>query len=106
MEKLQTFEQFWPFYLSQHQSAINRYLHVFGLLMAIPVIYSAMVFDMLWLLFLPICGYGFAWVGHFIVEKNRPATFTYPLWSFMADFKMCYLILTGRIDQEIMALNQ
>jgi hypothetical protein len=101
MERFDSFEQFWPFYLGQHSNKTNRYLHFIGLCMAIPVIYLAFTLSWLWLLCLPVCGYGFAWIGHFVIEKNVPATFTYPVWSFMGDMKMFYLILTGKIDQEI-----
>ncbi len=100
--KFATFVEFWPFYLSEHSSLTNRRLHFFGSSLAILLVLYAFIFSNLhYLLFAPIAGYGFAWVGHFIVEKNRPATFTYPLWSLRGDFKMFTLMLTGRLDTEL-----
>ena len=102
---MQSFTQFWPFYLSQHQSATNRYLHLLGLTIAFGVALWGALFNPLLLCLLPVCGYGFAWVGHFFIEGNRPATFRYPIWSFMGDFKMCYLMLTGKLDKELEVVN-
>jgi len=91
-----SFKDFYPFYLSQHTDATCSRLHVIGtsgsLLLAIYLAYQG-----LWA-WLPSCllvGYAFAWVGHFIFEKNRPATFTYPLYSFMGDWVMLWQTLTG-----------
>ncbi|MNX92464.1 hypothetical protein D3C86_1246040 [compost metagenome] len=58
-----------------------------------------------WLLFSPLVGYGFAWVGHFAFEKNKPATFTYPLWSLRADFRLYRYMVTGRMDKELERLG-
>ena len=98
MEKAYTsFKEFYPFYLSQHANATCSRLHVIGssasLLLAVYLGYQG-----LWA-WLPLClvtGYAFAWVGHFIFEKNRPATFTYPLYSFMGDWVMLWQTLTGQ----------
>ena len=55
-----------------------------------------------WLLLLcPLLGYGFAWYGHFFLQRNVPATFTYPVWSFMGDYKMIFMMLSGRLDREL-----
>lgn len=105
MEKIQSFEQFWPFYLSQHQSALNRYLHLAGLTLGLALLIYGAIYHPLLLWLLPVCGYGFSWVGHFFIEKNRPATFQYPLWSFMCDFKMCYLMVTGGLKAELKNVN-
>lgn len=93
-----SFKDFYPFYLSQHVNSTCRRLHVVGsassLVLAIYLGYAG-----LWA-WLPAClviGYAFAWVGHFIFEKNRPATFTYPLYSFMGDWKMLWQVLTGQM---------
>ena len=96
MEKeYKRFEQLYPFYLSQHANQTNRRLHVIGTLLAIfMLIRTIFVFSFANLLLVPIVGYGFAWVGHFIFEKNKPATFKYPLFSFMGDLRMLQETLT------------
>jgi len=101
-EKFATFTEFWPFYLKEHDSLLNRRLHFVGTSLAILLFVNAFIFMMpQFLLLAPLAGYFFAWIGHFIIEKNRPATFTYPLWSLRGDFKMFVLMLTGRLDFEI-----
>lgn len=84
-----TFEQFYPFYLSQHANKINRRLHIIGTLLAIVLLIRAIFSGSIGnFLIVPIVGYGFAWVGHFMFEKNKPATFKYPLFSLRGDFRM------------------
>ena len=90
-----TFREFYPYYLSEHMNSICRGLHFIGSLCVI-VIIIASFFNIKALLFGPLCGYGFAWLGHFFFEKNRPATFTYPLYSFIGDWVMFKDILTGK----------
>jgi hypothetical protein len=94
-----TFKSFYPFYLSQHSNPISRKLHYLGTGLVIALL-VAVVINGQWqgLLLLPVLGYLFAWVGHFFFEKNRPATFTYPLYSLRADFLMLFEALTGRLD--------
>ncbi len=97
-KRYRSFAEFYPFYLSEHQHPVSRLLHVLGSLLVLALLLYAVVsghYQLLWLL--PVAGYGFAWVGHFVFEKNRPATFTYPLYSFMGDWKMLYQVLTGKI---------
>jgi hypothetical protein len=97
-----TFEEFWPFYLREHSKPRTRALHYAGTSLVVAIAAFALVTGRWWLLLaLPVAGYGFAWVAHFRVEKNRPATFTYPLWSLAADFRMWWLWLTGRIGREL-----
>jgi hypothetical protein len=75
-----------------------RALHFFGTLTGVIIaVYAVLTMHPLWLLAAPVAGYGASWIGHFFVEKNRPATFTYPLWSFRGDFKMLGLMLRGRL---------
>ena len=101
-ERLANFEEFWPFYVGEHRDPTNRGCHYAGTTGVIALLVWAIVTGTWWLAtLLPLCGYGFAWYGHFIVEKNRPATFTYPLWSLMGDFKMYGLAVTGRMRGEV-----
>lgn len=97
-----TFAQFWPFYLREHSRPATRALHYFGTSLVVAIAAYA-VATQRWLLLaaMPVAGYLFAWLAHFSVEKNRPATFTYPLWSLAADFRMWWLWLTGRLGPEL-----
>jgi len=91
-KQYKSFKQFYPFYLSEHMNPICRGLHFIGTLCVIGIIFVS--FTNIKALFIaPICGYGFAWVGHFFFEKNRPATFIYPLYSFIGDWAMFIDIL-------------
>ncbi len=93
-----TFREFYPFYLSEHRNPTCRKLHFAGTTLVIAFLVTAIVTrDAWWLLAVPVAGYGFAWVGHFAFEKNRPATFTYPAWSFMGDWVMYWQLATRRI---------
>jgi len=93
-----SFADFYPFYLSEHSSRANRRLHFIGTSLAVAaILHSLSTLDFWWLLAGAVAGYGCAWVGHFFFEKNRPATFTYPLYSFMGDWVMWKDILVGRI---------
>ena len=87
MTKYNSFKQFYPFYLSEHLNPICRGLHFIGTFFVIGIIIISF-FNIKLLCFAPILGYGFAWIGHFFFEKNHPATFTYPLYSFMGDWVM------------------
>ena len=97
-KRYQSFREFYPYYLSEHQHPVCRRLHVLGstliILIVLAVLFGASAW---WLLATPVVGYGFAWIGHFFFEHNRPATFTYPLWSLMGDWVMFKDVITGRI---------
>ncbi len=102
MREYQSFETFWPFYLREHSKPRTRAYHYIGSTLVIAVaLYAIITGQWLWLLAMPLAGYFFAWLAHFTVEKNRPATFTYPLWSLAADFKMYFLWLTNRLGPEL-----
>lgn len=99
---IRSFAEFWPYYLGEHRKPQTRALHYAGTTLVVAIAIYALVTGRLGLLItLPVAGYFFAWVGHFGVEKNRPATFTYPLWSLIADFKMWFCWLTGRLGPEL-----
>lgn len=98
-DKFKTFEEFYPFYLKEHSNKICRLLHVIGTTIVLALVFTSIIhLNPYWLIFVPIAGYGFAWVGHFFFEKNQPATFKYPLWSFQSDFKMYFDILANKIS--------
>ncbi|TCH98069.1 DUF962 domain-containing protein [Roseococcus sp. SYP-B2431] len=97
-----TFREFWPFYVGEHLDARNRWLHFIGTAAALACILAALVSGQAWWLAGAVVGgYALAWIGHFIIERNRPATFRHPLYSLMGDWKMFALILTGRMDREV-----
>lgn len=98
-ERFPDFASFYPFYLSQHENRICRRMHFIGSSLAIGFLLSAAMHANAWyLLAAVICPYAFAWIGHFVFEKNRSATFTYPLWSFCGDWKMFAQMLKGELS--------
>ena len=102
--KFATYDEFFQFYLQQHSNARNRILHAIGTTLGVAVVIGAFVsgHPRYALLFFPI-GYGFAWTGHFLLEKNKPATFGHPFWSFVSDFRMIGLMMTGRLEGRMTA---
>lgn len=93
-----SFDEFYPYYLAEHSNRNCRRLHFVGSWLVLAVLAWAMVSrNPWWLLATPLIGYGFAWVGHFVFEKNRPATFKYPAWSLAGDWVMFKDILIGRV---------
>jgi hypothetical protein len=101
-ERFRTFSAFWPHYLREHAQPRTRTLHYVGTSLTVIVLIAAALTassSMLWLV--PLLGYGFAWGAHAFVERNKPATFTYPLWSLAADFRMWGLWLTGRLEPHL-----
>lgn len=97
-----SFDEFYPFYLKEHSHPLCRALHYIGSLLVLATLFYSLFsgrYKLLWLL--PIIGYGFAWIGHFFIEKNRPATFKYPWYSFMGDWVMLKDFLTGQINKKL-----
>jgi hypothetical protein len=102
MREHRTFAQFWPYYLREHSKPRTRALHYVGTSLVVGLAIGAVATGTWWLLAaMPVAGYGFAWASHAAVERNRPATFTYPAWSLGADFKMWWMWLTGRLGPEL-----
>ncbi len=98
MKRFASFREFYPFYLSEHSNRDSRRLHFIGSCGVLVLLIVALAQrDLRWLLAALLCGYGFAWIGHFVFEKNRPATFKHPLYSFVGDWVMFKDILTGKV---------
>lgn len=97
-KRFNSFSEFYPFYLSEHQDRVNRRLHFVGSTLVIAlVLFALFTQQWLWLAAVPLAGYGFAWFGHFFFEKNKPATFNHPMYSLMGDWVMYKDILTGKV---------
>jgi hypothetical protein len=98
MSSFNSFVEFYPFYLGEHSHPTCRRLHFIGSSLVIVVVLWALISGQLrWLWLAPVAGYGFAWVGHIVFEKNRPATFRHPLYSLLGDWVMYGQILRGKI---------
>jgi hypothetical protein len=100
--RMTSFAEFWPYYLREHRRPATRALHYAGTTLVIGCLIAgiatghAVLFALM-----PVAGYGFAWIAHFAVERNRPATFRYPLWSLAADFVMYGCWISGRLGREL-----
>jgi hypothetical protein len=93
-----SFEEFYPYYLEEHSNRTNRRLHFVGTSIGLALFLTAIfTFNPLWVLAALVVGYGFAWVGHFFFEHNKPATFQYPWMSYKGDWRMWWETLTGKI---------
>ncbi len=100
--RYKTYAEFWPFYLAEHSRAGTRALHFIGTLLGLGLLAAALLaWDWRLLSAALVAGYGFAWLGHALIERNPPATFRYPLWSFLGDFRMLGCWLTGRLTGEL-----
>lgn len=99
MQKLQTYREFFPFYLNEHSQALTRKFHYVGTSLAMLCFAAFVITFNPWFLLAGLVGaYGLAWYSHFNIEHNKPATFTYPLWSFIADHHMLFLAVTRRLQ--------
>jgi hypothetical protein len=97
-----SFAEFWPYYVTEHSKPGTRILHLLGTTAGLACLAFFIASGRWWLFPLALVpGYGAAWAGHFLIEKNKPATFQYPLWSFIGDYKMIGLMLAGKMDAEV-----
>ena len=95
------YEEFWPYYVREHSNPVCRALHFIGTNLAVAAIVAGFVARPWWFVAAPVAGYLFAWAGHWLFERNRPATFTYPWWSLRADFRMWSYMWMGRMNTEV-----
>jgi len=106
-QRYKSFSEFWPFYVSEHSRSATRWLHLIGTSAGIALLIYFIASGRWWLFPLALIpGYGGAWLAHFLIEKNKPATFQYPLWSFIGDYKMIALMLRGRMGGEVERLSK
>lgn len=99
--QIQSFSDFWPFYVRQHSKAATRLLHATGSVLSVILLGVAFAVNVWLLIAVPIVGYGFAWYAHFFVEHNKPATFGHPFYSLAADYRMLFLMMAGRMNDEV-----
>jgi len=97
MERYKSFEDFYPYYISEHDHKYTKLMHFIGTSISIYFLIKFILsFNFLFILYALLSGYGFAWVGHFFIEKNKHATFKYPFYSLIGDYKMYFEILQGK----------
>ena len=96
-QSFSSFREFYPYYLAEHADTNRRRLHFVGTWLVLVALAAGIFVSPWWLLAMPLFGYGFAWIGHFVFEKNKPATFKYPLYSLAGDWVMFADILRGRV---------
>lgn len=98
--RFETFDAFYPYYISEHSQPNTRRLHVIGTGLAILCLTQVAMWGLIggfkYLVWAAVFGYGFAWAAHYFIEKNKPATFTYPAWSLMGDFKMFWEVVSQK----------
>ncbi|MEM7199207.1 MAG: DUF962 domain-containing protein [Planctomycetota bacterium] len=100
--RFRSFREFWPYYVGEHRQPLCRLIHYAAAVVGLAVATTAIVMSAWWLLPLAVvCSYGLAWVAHFFVEHNHPATWSYVRWSLMAEYKMFFFAITGRMGSEM-----
>ena len=98
---IRSFADFWPVYVRAHARQRTRVLHAIGSVLAVVLLGVSFAVSLWWLIAVPVVGYAFAWYAHFFVEGNRPATFGHPLYSLVADYRMLFLMMAGRMDEQV-----
>jgi hypothetical protein len=98
---IRSFHEFWPYYVAQHSKPRTRLLHATGSVLAVVCFGAAFALNLWLMIAVPIIGYAFAWYAHFFVEHNKPATFGHPFYSLAADYRMLFLMMAGRMDEEV-----
>ncbi len=99
--QMRSFAEFWPYYLREHSQPATRYIHVAGTVTGLALIAASFLGGPMLALVGVMVGYALAWVAHFQIERNRPATFSHPLWSLLGDLRMTALFLGGRLNGEL-----
>lgn len=100
-ERITSFSEFWRYYVRAHSRRGTRILHGIGSVLALLAVVAGVLLNPWLILLAPVIGYGFAWYGHFVVQHNKPATFGHPFWSLAADYRMLFLMLTGRMERHL-----
>ena len=99
--EIHSFGDFWPTYVRAHSSPRTRLLHAIGSILAVVTLGVAFAVSLWFLIAVPVVGYAFAWYAHFFVEKNKPVTFAHPFYSLAADYRMLFLMMAGRMGEEV-----
>ena len=99
--EIRSFSDFWPYYVRAHSQARTRVLHAIGSVLALVMLCLALAVNRWLFIAVPVIGYAFAWYAHFFVEHNKPATFGHPFYSLAADYRMLFLMLAGRMNEEV-----
>lgn len=100
-DRIRSFAEFWPYYVRQHSRPGTRLLHATGSALAIVILALGLAVHPWFFPLAVMAGYSFAWIGHFFIERNKPATFQYPVYSLLADYRMLFLMMAGRMEQEL-----
>ena len=98
---IRSFDDFWPYYVRAHSRPQTRILHATGSVLAVVMLGLAFAVNLWFLVAAPLVGYAFAWYAHFFVEHNKPATFGHPFYSLAADYRMTFLMMAGRMEEEV-----